>query len=303
MKLTTCTVLLALASSMLALPAQTIDTIGGTNSSPTRANSSKASLYAVDTSVLLFEFEMYLDVPGPENLTFFAYRHHSRSGTATLHWTHQVQVTGGGGPQWYSTGPIFLAMLAGNHYVLGVSWTGSVTYYYSTSSTGTPVSFGSWQRAHTISNPLPSTLNIPSGVDIAAYHQRLTTFTLPSVTNIGTGCNPAGTPPRLVATDEFKIGTTQRLELVSAPASVLSAFVITYGSTLPTPLTLYNCPVWLDLFRPSASLPVVTSTAGYAALPFTVPNDPGFSGIRFATQAAVLDTSITMTNAINFTIL
>src|SRR5688572_293059 len=115
-----------LFTSLLTLPAQVTETVGGTTSSPTLTNRAKASLFRVDTTVLLLELEQFLNVPGPETLTFFAYRHHSRTGASTLEWQHPVTVQGGIGPAWYSTGPIALPLIAGNHYVLGVAWAGSV---------------------------------------------------------------------------------------------------------------------------------------------------------------------------------
>ncbi|MCA8964111.1 MAG: hypothetical protein KDC48_04465 [Planctomycetes bacterium] len=289
------------AAALASLPAQTVDTVGGVNTASTRTNSAKASLFAVDSSVLLIDYEMYLDIPGPETLTFFAYRHHSRSGTAQLAWTHQVTVAGGGGAQWYSTGPIALPLIEGNHYAIGVSWPGTLTYHYSTSTTGTPVSFGSWQRAHTLTNPVPPTLNIPTGVDVAAYNQRLTTLPLPVVDNVGTGCSSTNLVPRLVATGMFGINTTEALELVDATPSSLGMFVIALGPTLAAPLPLFGCDVWLPL-GVSASTATVTSGAGYAQQPFPVPNNPLFIGTQFSAQSGVLGAAIDMTNAVDFTV-
>src|SRR5688572_24400757 len=97
--------------SLAALPAQIVETVGGTTTSPSGTNRGKGSLYRVDTSVFLIDFEMHLNVPSPDTLTFFLYRHHSRTGPATLEWTHQVQVTGGIGAAWYSTGPIAMPLV------------------------------------------------------------------------------------------------------------------------------------------------------------------------------------------------
>ncbi len=292
---------LASAAALASLPAQTVDTVGGTTTAATRTNSAKASLFAVNTSVLLFDYEMYLDVAGPQTLTFFAYRHHSRSGTATLAWTHQVQVAGGGGAQWYSTGPIALPLIEGNHYALGVSWPGTLTYHYSIGTTGTPVSFGSWQRAHTLTNPIPATLNVPTGVDSAAYHQRLTTLPLPVVDNVGTGCSSTALVPRLVATGMFGINSNEALELVDAAPSSLAMYVIALGPTLGTPIPLYGCDVWVSLFV-NALTATVTSGAGYASLSFPVPNDPLFIGTQFSAQCGVLSSAIDMSNAVGFAI-
>ena len=287
-----------LASTLVTLPAQTVDTLGGTNSPATRTNTSKSSLYQVDSSVYVLEFEVYLDVPGPETLTFFSYQHHSRSGTASLYWTYPVQVQGGTGAGWYSTGPIALPLVGGNFYTLGVSWPGTLTYYYNTASTNWPVSFGSWQRAHTISNPLPATLSISAGVDVAQYHQRITSIALPDVTNVGTGC-AAGTIPRLVASGVFAIGATQLVQLVDATPSSLGVISIGLGPTLPTPIPMFGCSIWVN---PMFSFPLAVSTAGYASLPLTVPNDSAFTGVQFSTQGGVVGATIDISNAIDVTI-
>ena len=292
---------LASAAALVSLPAQTVDTVGGTTTASTRTNSAKASLFGVTTSVLLIDYEMYLDVPAGQTLTFFAYRHHSRSGAASLDWTHQVTVAGGGGAQWYSTGPIALPLIEGNHYAIGVSWPGTLTYHYSTSTTGTPVSFGTWQRAHTLTNPIPATLNIPTGVDVAAYNQRLTTLPLPAVDNVGTGCSSSTLLPRLVATGMFTINSNEALELVDAAPSSLGLFVIALGPTLPAPVPLFGCDVWLNL-GVSASTATITSGVGYAVQPFPVPNDPLLLGTQFSAQGGALSTGIDMTNAVGFTI-
>jgi hypothetical protein len=291
-----------LATALATLPAQTVDVVGGTSSAPSRTNTSKCSLYRVDTTVIVIEFEVYLDVPGPETLTFFSYRHHSRTGTATLDWVYPVQVAGGIGPSWYSTGPIVLPLIGGNHYTLGVSWPGTLTYYYSTGATNSPVSFGSWQRAHTVSNPLPATLNLPSGVDIAQYHQRITTIPTTAVTTVGTSCGGSTLLPRLVANGMFTVGSTRSLELVDASPTALGVFSIALGPTLPVPFPMFGCSIWINIGSGSATLATITSAAGYASLPFAVPNVPSLVGRQFSAQAGVLSTGVDVTNAVDFTI-
>jgi hypothetical protein len=246
------------------------------------------------------DFEWWLDVPTTQTVTFFAHRHHSRSGTAQLIWTHQVTLNGGGGPSWHSSGPIALPLLAGNHYTLGLSWAGSLSYYYSTATTGAPVSFGSWQRAHTVTNPPPLTLSIPTGVDVAQYHQRLSTLPLPAPSLVGTGCAP-NLVPRLVATGMFGIGTQESLELVDAAPSSLGAFVIALGPTLPVAIPLFGCDVWVNLGA-AATNTVITSATGYAAPPFRVPNVRAFPGLLIWPLCAVLGAGFDTPNAIEITI-
>ena len=294
--------LFAITLATALLPAQTTETVGGTNAMVAGSNRGKASLYAVDQTVVLTEFEVFLDVPPNETLTFFAHRHHSRTGTATLAWSLPVTVAGGGGPLWWSTGPIAMPLVAGNYYTLGVSWAGVVTYFYSTASTGAPVSFGSWQRAHTTSNPPPTTLVLPAGVDVAQYHQRLTTIATPAVVDVGTGCNPAGLAPRLVATGLFRLNSSEGLELVDAAANSVAVHALANGGALAAPLPLFGCSLWLDVFGGYVTLPALTSAAGYHRLTIPIPNNAGLVGAGFAGQSVVLGPTTTVTNAVAFTI-
>ena len=280
------------------LPAQTIETIGGLTSAPTGANRAKANLFQVDSSVLLLEFEMYLDVPSPETLTFFAYRHHSRAGVAPLTWTIPVAVTGGTGPGWYSTGPIAIPLVAGNWYAIGCSWNGSVTYNYTTN--GAALSFGSWQRAHTLTNPVPPTLNIPTGIDSARYYQRFTTVPAPGVVPVGTGCGPA-LPPRLVAAGFFAINDSQTLDLVDVSPNSIGLFALAAGNTLPVALPVFGCDIWIDVSAPVTNA-TITDAAGYASMGLQIPNNPSLTGAQFSAQALVFGSTIEVSNAVDFTI-
>jgi hypothetical protein len=295
--------LTALLSLVAALSAQiNVDTLGSTASAPTGPTLGKGSLFAVTTTVTLLEYEMYLDVPGPDTLTFFAYRHHSRTGTSTLEWTLPVAVTGGTGPGWYSTGPIALPLVAGNYYVLGVSWVNTLTYYFTTAQPGYPVSFGNWQRAHTLNLPLPTTLLL-TGSDIAQYYQRLTTVPTGAVVNTGTGCSATTLVPRLVANDYFVRGATTTLELVDALPNAIGLFGLANGAASPVPVPLFGCSIWLDLSGPVVTLATVISGAGYANLPFPVPNDPLLIGLAFSGQALVFGpTNVGVSNAVTFVV-
>ncbi|MEO6597478.1 MAG: hypothetical protein ABIP94_22265 [Planctomycetota bacterium] len=292
-----------LFSCLAPLSAQTIDTLGGTANAPSLLNRAKASLFGVNTTVQLLQYEVYLDVPGPETLTFFAYRHHSRTGAATLAWTLPVQVTGGTGPGWYSTGPISLPLVAGNHYALGVSWTGTLTYYWSNGTTGTPVSFGTWQRAHTLTNPLAPTLTLPVGVDAAQYYQRLTTVATPSVVNVGTGCSATALVPRLVANNLFLINTATDLQLVDAAPTSIAAIALANGLTVSVPFPLFGCTIWLNTTGPLVLTAAVTSATGVANLSVSVPNNPALIGTAYSAQGLVFaPSSIDVSNAVGFVV-
>lgn len=294
------TVLLAILSALVPLTAQTVETIGGTTTAPLRTNTSKASVIRVDSSVLLIDYAMYLNVPGQETLTWFLYRHHSRTGAATLEWTQQVTVNGTGvGPAWYSTGPIALPLIEGNHYMIGVGWPGSLTYHYTTSSAPLPLSFGSWQRAHTPGFPPASTYTIASGIDTAVYYQQFTTVPFAGVDIVGTSCGATATLPRLVASGAPTLGATKVLDLVDATPNALGVVSLALGPTLPVPLPMFGCNIWLNINGPLASTAVPLSATGTASLPMTMPANPAFYGIPMSAQAGVLAASIQLTNALD----
>ncbi len=293
-----------LALLLAPLGAQTLDTLGGTNTPVTnRANTAKASVFAVTTSSILLDYQMWLDVGTTQTVTFFLYRYHSRSGPYTLEASWPVTVTGGGGPGWVSTGTVAHPLLCGNYYMLGASWTGALTYYYNTSATGAPVSFGSWQRAHTLTNPIPATYNVASGHDSALYFQQMTTLPLPNALCVGSGCNPgAATLPRLVQSRLATLGTTVSFDLQNAPASSLAAYAFAFGPTMTSPITLFGCPAWINLGPGVSSLVVFTSSTGTALQQLAVPNNPQYLGTQLSVQAAVLGNTVATSNALEFSV-
>ena len=293
--------LLAILFVSLALPAQMIEIVGGTVTSPSGTNRGKGSLYRVDTSVYLLDFEMHLNVPVPDTLTFFLYRHHSRTGLATLDWTQQIQVTGGIGAAWYSSGPIAMPLVAGNYYVLGVYWNANVQYFYTTAAQP-PLSFGAWQRAHTFTGSLPPTVSL-AGSDIACYYQRLTTLAVPAVVNTGTGCSATTLVPRLVADDFFFLNTTTTLQLVDALPTAIALFGVANNGALPVPIPLFGCSLWLDISGPVFTFAALTSGTGDAGLAIGVPPNPALSGLTMSAQGLVFGpTAIDMSNAVSFTV-
>jgi hypothetical protein len=291
------------AALVLAAPlaAQTVTTIGGTASSPTRTANGKGNGISIKSSVLLLDFDMYLNVPGQETLQFFIYHHHSEKGTFRLVNSWNVKVNGTGvGAKWYSSGPKPTPLLCGNSYILGVAWTGSVTYHYSRSTCGSAFALGRWlfgRTANTV-NPLPPTFG--SGCDVAQYRQRFRTLPFGNVACVGTGCSAsAGTAPRLVATTPPRLGTTLTIQLVGGTASVPAVFLFSPAPTLSNPINLAGCPVWLNLKLPVITLTAPLSSVGEGILKIPVPSNTAYRGVKVATQAGVLGKLLDITNAID----
>lgn len=299
MRATLLTILLALSAAPLV--AQTVDTLGGTNNAPSRTNTSKASLFRVDSTVLLTEYEMYLNATGPTPVTWFVHRYHSRAGIYTLEWS-QTATLNGTGAGWYTTGPIALPLVEGNHYMIGLAWAGTLTYHYSTSSVPFNVSFGSWQRAMTPGNPVPTSYNVAAGIDTAVYHQRLTTLPFPAVDIVGTSCAAGALLPRLVASQVASRNLSTSFQLVDATPNTLGVYALALGHTTAVPTPMFGCDLWIDLLAPVATTAVITSAAGFCELSFAIPNDPLLTGVQISAQCGVLSTGIDITNALDLVI-
>ncbi|MBK8976615.1 MAG: hypothetical protein IPM29_11920 [Planctomycetes bacterium] len=292
--------LVALCLLLPLLHAQQTITVGGTTTAPSRANAGKGNVFSITQSVVLADYEMYLNVPGPETLTFFIHRSPTRNGSAAAWFSKSVTVDGTGvGPAWYSSGPIGVPLVNGNTYVLGVSWAGTVTYHYVIATAGSPIAIGTWERAVTTTNPPPSLVTI-TGNDSAQYYQRLTVIpNAGAASDVGTPCSGSGgRPPRLVASDFARIGQNFAVELVEATANTPALFVFGIGIPATTPFPLLGCSYWLVGVAPAYGIPTTTSASGFAQLPLAIPADPQLVGLPLASQAAVLGAVPDLTNAL-----
>ncbi len=88
---------------------------------------------------------------------------------------NSTPVTTGTGTGFFSSGPISVQLDSGKYYLIGASWQGSVTYYNSTSSP-TPVGFGSALSGFTASGyPPPASITISSTTTAFYYGAVVTT--------------------------------------------------------------------------------------------------------------------------------
>ncbi len=288
---------LVLAAPLLP---QTTTTIGGTSSAPTRTGLGKGNGISIKSSVLLLSFDMYLNVPGQETLQFFMYHHHSTNGTFKLMKTWKVPVNGKGkGATWYSSGVIAQPLLCGNSYILGVAWTGSLTYHYNVATCGQQIALGAWLTGRTArnTNPLPANM-VSTGCDRAQYYQRFKTLPFTNVACVGTSCSPSTNAPRLLASTPPKVGTTLTIELVGGAASKPATLLISPARALATPVQISGCPVWLDLRLPVLAFGLPLSSAGEVKLQIPIPANSA-KGVRVALQAAVLSSTLDITNALD----
>ncbi len=166
---------------LVNLPARTmageggrpVDVVGGTSSSSVGTGRAKGNAYRADISVFLNKAEFWLDFTSMQTLSYYVFVSPVEFGTYTEIHRHSESVTGSGAA-WYSTGPIYVPLNAGYYYIIAVSWSGTLRYYFS-SGDSQATSFGAHVHGHASGyHPLPTTIQ-SSANDQAIYYQQLTT--------------------------------------------------------------------------------------------------------------------------------
>lgn len=154
-----------------------VDIVGDTSHSNSAAGRAKGNSFEITDYRAIDELEFWLDFTSTQTLTFYVFEGPQEFGTYTEVYRSSQQVTGTG-PGWYSSGPVgSTEMYPGQHYIIAVSWDGTLTYFYGTGDSQ-PVSFGSQTHGYATGyDPLPSTIQSTSN-DQAIYHQRITTSNL-----------------------------------------------------------------------------------------------------------------------------
>lgn len=152
---------------------RTVDIVGETSNMSTGTGRAKGNSYEVLTTVTLTEAEFYLSFTSTQTLTFYVFTCPTEFGTYTEVYRDMALVQGAG-EGWYSSGEIAVEMTAGEHYIIAVSWDGTLNYFYGTGDyQGT--SFGGYTHGYATGyDPLPASFQSQSN-DQAIYHQRLTT--------------------------------------------------------------------------------------------------------------------------------
>lgn len=151
----------------------TVDIVGSSLNASSATGRAKGNSYQVDTSVILGKMEFWLNFTTTQTLRFYVFVCPEEFGTYTEVYRDSATVTGSGGG-WYSSGPVSVPMDAGYHYIIAVSWNGTLSYYFDTGDIQ-PVSFGYYTHGYPYGyDPLPFSF-LSSVNDQAIYHQRLTT--------------------------------------------------------------------------------------------------------------------------------
>jgi len=150
-----------------------VDIVGSTTYSSSGPGRAKGNSYQIDIDVILTEAEFWLDFSDTQTLTYYVFSCPDEFGTYTEVYRNS-ELTPGVGTAWYSSGTISVEMDIGTHYIIAVSWDGTVGYWYD-SGDSQATSFGYYTHGYaTGMDPLPSSF-ISSVNDTAIYHQRLNT--------------------------------------------------------------------------------------------------------------------------------
>lgn len=143
--------LLALALAPLG-QAQVIDTLGGTTPA-SGVGRAKGNSYEIVSATTLIEAEFMLEFTGVQTLRFTVHSSPTEFGTYTEVFQRSAQVTGTG-LDYYSSGPVSVPLVESEHYIVAVSWDGSMGYFYGTGDT-VPVSFGNHTQIRTPARSVP----------------------------------------------------------------------------------------------------------------------------------------------------
>jgi len=172
--LTLATLALTVGNAMFArATAQTVDTVGNASNLATTSNVAKGNSYEVTSAVTLTNAEFNLDFTGPQTLTFTVHSCPSEFGTYTQVFQTSATVTGTG-LAWYSSGSISVPFTVGMHYIVAVSWDGTMNYFFDVGGSQS-ASFGLQTHGYAVGqDPLPPTFSSVVD-DLAIYFQRLTT--------------------------------------------------------------------------------------------------------------------------------
>ena len=137
----------------------------------------------------------------------------------------------------------------------------------------------------------------PVGTSISFHYTPVTEFRferLAAYETLGPGCVGSGGVPSNRATSLPLLGQTMVVRLGNLPPPAVAAFAVGWNNTtsslgmLPYDLGALGAPgcTW----RVSLDLPVLLAGAGGASsFSFAIPNDRAYLGLRFYTQALVLD--------------
>jgi hypothetical protein len=145
-----------------------VDTVGGTTSHI--ANHDYLNCFYVTDGTTLNQIEVYLGISTSMSIEFVVYE-----GGASFYDQYNrifslTVASSGTGTKFYSSGPVYIPIQAGKHYMIGAICSGTVTSYYKSGHTspsfGSHVGYGYYNGF-----PSPSVLTNTSSAAFAFYHR------------------------------------------------------------------------------------------------------------------------------------
>jgi hypothetical protein len=253
----------------------------------------KGNCLRVDRTVILTDFAFHLELAEPQTLVFTIHRAVREDAEFTLEQSWSVPALPAGAT-WYSPRSLYVPLLAGNHYLLCVSWSGTLTYSFHPAAAW-PVSFGQQRYAHwSGAHPLPAQVEarneMPATYLMSIATQAPSRFD-PSTRIAGAGCAPSGlAAPVLTAVEMPLLGNRNFALEVAASAVARPTWLWITPHALPSPLVFGTCELYLDLRGPLVAIgPVPTRASTVARFPIGIPYDPSIRGVEVPLQAAALD--------------
>jgi subtilisin family serine protease len=146
---------------------------GTTTTSSTTSNLVRGNRYLATQRTTLKEIKSYHVINTSTQMIFAVYERSTPTGVFNRIYNGSP-ITTSTGTGFFSSGPISVPLDSGKYYLIGAGWLGSITYYYSTSST-TPVGFGSALSGFTSTYPPPATITISSTTTSFYYGAVVTT--------------------------------------------------------------------------------------------------------------------------------
>ncbi len=134
--------------------------IGTSASTFSGSNLVRGNRYQATRRTTLKEIKSYHVISTATQMRFAVYESSTPTGSFTRIFDGPP-VTTGTGTGFFGSGPISVQLDSGKYYLIGAGWLGSTTYYNSTSSV-TPVGFGSALSGFTATYPPPASVTISS---------------------------------------------------------------------------------------------------------------------------------------------
>lgn len=148
--------------------------IGASASTFSGSNLVRGNRYFAARRTTLKEIKSYHVINTSTQMQFAVYESTTPTGVFSRIF-NSAPVATGTGTGFFSSGPISVPLDSGKYYLIGASWQGTVTYYNS-SSTPTPVGFGSALSGFTASGyPPPASITISSTTTAFYYGAVVTT--------------------------------------------------------------------------------------------------------------------------------